>query len=292
MSSAAYTTLDVPVQGGALAVGAWGEQSAPVVAAVHGITANHLSFGPLAAALPEFRVVAPDLRGRGRSTGLPGPWGMDRHAADVAAVIEAVGAPVLLLGHSMGGFVASALVRRFPGLVRGLLLVDGGLPLRLPPGLDADEATALTLGPALQRLSMTFPSRSAYLDFWRPHPALQEDWSPAIEAYLEYDLTGTAPELRSSVSSEAVAADSADLYARPPDEKVLGRFAGPAQMIVMTKGLLGQPPGIYGTEDLAMWRSRLPAMRIESVPNLNHYTILLASEGAERVAASVRELTS
>ncbi|MFZ5850408.1 MAG: alpha/beta fold hydrolase, partial [Actinomycetota bacterium] len=76
----AYRTLDVPVDGGTLRVGVWGE-AGPVVLAVHGITANHRTWDLVADRLPDVRLVAPDLRGRGRSATLPGPFGMARHAA-------------------------------------------------------------------------------------------------------------------------------------------------------------------------------------------------------------------
>jgi lipase len=275
----------VDVDGGRLAAGEWAGDG-PTVVAVHGISSNHLSFAVLADALPDARLVAPDLRGRARSAGLPGPWGMDRHAADVAALVDAVGGPVLLLGHSTGAFVAAAVVRRYPGLVRGLVLVDGGLPFRLPEGVTVEQATAQTLGPALDRLRMTFPSRSAYLDFWRPHPALKDDWSEAIEDYLTYDLVGEPPELRSSVSAEAVIQDAADQQASP--ENVLGTYAGPARMLVVPRDLLDRPPGLYPDGDLEPWRSRLPGLVIERVPDLNHYTILLRPAGAARVAETLR----
>ena len=46
---------------------------------------------------------------------LPGPWGIDRHAEDVAGLITAsTSGKVVLVGHSMGGFVAAALVGGFP----------------------------------------------------------------------------------------------------------------------------------------------------------------------------------
>jgi len=87
-----YRIHDVPVEGGFLRVGEWGpvDQVAPTVIAVHGITGSHLAWAWIAEAMPEVRVIAPDLRGRGRSAGLPGPYGMARHAADLEAVIDAL----------------------------------------------------------------------------------------------------------------------------------------------------------------------------------------------------------
>ena len=135
--SSSYRPISATVEGGRLHGGEWNPTGATTVVAVHGITANHRNFALLAEALPRHRLLAPDLRGRGASRTLPGPWGIDRHAEDVARLITASGrAPVVLLGHSMGGFVTTALVRKFPDLVSGLLLVDGGLPFPLPQGIE------------------------------------------------------------------------------------------------------------------------------------------------------------
>lgn len=279
----------VEVDGGLLAGGAWGPADAPVVVLVHGITSTHLSLAVVARALPEFRVVAPDLRGRGRSRQLPGPYGMVRHAADVAALIESVGGPVVLAGHSMGAFVAAELSRSRPDLVAGLVLADGGLPLVPPAGATVADAVAATLGPALQRLQLTFPSRAAYLDFWRPHPALRADWNADVEAYLDYDLVGVEPELHSSVVADVVPQDSAELFRRPPGDDVLAGYDGPVRLLWVDKGLLGAAPGLYPPEQQAYWRDRLgERLPIETVPDLNHYTLVLRPEGAERVAAAIR----
>jgi pimeloyl-ACP methyl ester carboxylesterase len=290
--SSSYRSLSVAVDGGRLHGGEWNPSGATTVVAVHGITANHRNFALLAAALPQHRLLAPDLRGRGASRTLPGPWGIDRHAEDVAALITgSAQGPVVLVGHSMGGFVAAALARRFPDLVSGLLLVDGGLPLSLPPGIDVDKVIEQTLGPALTRLQQTFPSREAYRRFWQAHPALREAWSDAIADYVDYDLVGSPPELRSSVSLQAVMEDARDQYQDSDTADVLGGFSGPTRLLAVSRGLLNQKPGIYPTEELARWRSRLPSLIIEEVPQLNHYTIMLDPTGAERVAACVGALT-
>jgi lipase len=197
----------------------------------------------------------------------------------------------VLVGHSMGGFVAAALARRFPDLVSSLLLVDGGLPFPLPQGMDADQAIAATLGPALQRLQMTFPSRDAYHRFWQAHPAFREAWSEAVADYVDYDLVGDPPELRSSVSAQAVRQDGRDQFEDPDTADVLGGFSGPARLLVVSRGLLDQPPGLYPAKELVRWRSRVPSLTIDEVPELNHYTIMLHPSGAARVAAAVGMLS-
>src|SRR4051794_5159160 len=83
-----------PLHGGDLVVLRWpsARPDAPLAVLVHGITANALSWARVGPALAEeFEVVAPDLRGRARSAGLPGPYGIERHAEDVDVLLRAFG---------------------------------------------------------------------------------------------------------------------------------------------------------------------------------------------------------
>ncbi len=111
--------------------------------AVHGITASAMelaSRGP--ASVRGWTLVAPDLSGRGAAAGLPGPYGLRRHAEDVCALVRArqTGSGAVLVGHSMGAFVALLAAAAEPGLFRKLVLVDGGLPFPSPPeGVDVDD---------------------------------------------------------------------------------------------------------------------------------------------------------
>ena len=61
-----------------------------------------------------------DLRGRGDSDKPDAPYGFTEHARDVAAAMRAMGlGPSIVVGHSMGAFVATALAAQDPGLVSG-----------------------------------------------------------------------------------------------------------------------------------------------------------------------------
>src|SRR5271166_2881061 len=181
---------DVAVAGGTLRVLSFG--TGPVQAiAVHGITANASCWRPVARALPEaYTLHAVDLRGRGHSAVLPGPYGFDQHAADLRAVALALALdqPVLV-GHSLGAYIALLAADAYPDLFGGLLLIDGGLPMPVPPGADLDQVIAASLGPAIARLTQSFASADAYLDFWRAHPALATGWNDDIEHYVRYDIT-------------------------------------------------------------------------------------------------------
>lgn len=99
--------------------------------ALHGVTGHGGRFRALAERqLAGYRVLAPDLRGHGRSTALP-PWTLERHAEDVLAVIEARGlGSATVVGHSYGGVVALHLARLAPRRVRSLLLLDPAVCVR------------------------------------------------------------------------------------------------------------------------------------------------------------------
>ena len=71
------------------------------------------------------RVITPDLRGHGRSQVAPGPFTMEQHADDLAALLDHLRVRhAVVAGLSMGGYVAFAFWRRYPERVRGLILAD------------------------------------------------------------------------------------------------------------------------------------------------------------------------
>jgi lipase len=287
-----YKTFDVSVPGGTLRVGSWGD-GAEVIVAAHGLTGTHLNFQALADHLGQnVTLVAPDLRGRGRSDAVGGPYGMTAHADDIVAVLDRLGVRrATVLGHSMGGFVAVVAADRHPDRVRDVVLVDGGLPLQLAhlAALPVEEVVRAVTGPALDRLRMTFPSIEAYLDYWRRHPALADDWNGYIEASYTYDLVGEPPELRSSVREEAVLEDSASELRSGDVEAALRRFAKPVVLVRAPLGIFNQEPPLYPDPVVVAARARIPQLADLVVPGVNHYTILLSERGAKAAGQVVRE---
>jgi lipase len=280
--------LNVAVDGGDLRVLQWGTGKR-VAVAVHGITASGMSWQAVARHMPsDWSLVAPDLRGRGHSRDLPGPYGLDSHARDVVAVLRHFGGRPVLAGHSMGAYIALLARDAHPELVRRLVLVDGGLPLPVPDGADLDAILDTTLGPAIARLGQTFPSTEAYLDFWRAHPALADHWSPDVEAYVRYDLTGEPGQLRSRAVGDAVRADGRDVLAGKPFADALERLTKPTPLLTAPAGMFGAPPPLIAPEVIAAWTERVPALRPQVIPEMNHYTIMFEKEGAAAVSVAIR----
>jgi lipase len=279
--------LDVAVDGGRLRVLVWGS-GRRVAVAVHGITASAMSWQAVARQMPpDWTLAAPDLRGRGHSGHLPGPHGLDRHAADVTAVLRHFSGRPVLAGHSMGAYVALLAHDAHPRLAKRVVLVDGGLPLPLPDGVEPERALEASLGPAISRLRQTFPDTEAYLDFWRAHPALAGHWTADVEAYVRYDLTGEAGSLRSRAVEEAVRTDSRDVLAYKPFADALSRLTKPTWLLTAPAGFFGAPPGLLPPELVTEWQRRVPQLRPQLVPDVNHYTILFDSRAAATVARAI-----
>jgi lipase len=287
-----YRTVDVSVPGGDLRVGVWEgtTDAAPTVLLIHGVTASHLSWPFVAQRLPEVRVVAPDLRGRGRSNDLSGPAGLAAHARDMVAVLDVLGVErAVVVGHSMGAFVALVLGDLYPERVSRVVLVDGGLPLDLPAGMGTDDIIRLVLGPTAERLAMRFASVEAYLDFWRAHPAFRRDWTPELEAYLAYDLVGAEPDLRPATSYETLEEDSIDQNTGGAIADALARLRHPTVLLTAERGLLDQVPALYARERIPALARDYPGLQHVAVPDVNHYTIAMSERGADAVATVVRE---
>jgi pimeloyl-ACP methyl ester carboxylesterase len=157
-----------------------GDPTAPPVVLLHGLSSarttyvavvEHLVGGPVANGWVQ--VVNVDLRGHGESSHAPtiDAYDVGGYADDVTAVIEHVDAgAALLVGHSLGGVVATAVARRRPDLVRRLLLED-------PPLFEGDDERRATspvasLFPMFVAAVREYQQRQAevaeYIDLLRP----------------------------------------------------------------------------------------------------------------------------
>ncbi|QAY74427.1 alpha/beta hydrolase [Agromyces protaetiae] len=285
-----YETFGAPVAGGALAGGEWrADASGPALLAVHGITASHRAWDLVAEELDDVRIVAPDLRGRGRSNALPAPYRLVDHADDLARVLDDRGIDrALVVGHSMGAFVSVRFAERHPDRVAGLVLIDGGLPLPPPAGIAPEDVPQAVLGPAVERLSMRFDTASEYIGFWRRHPGLGPYWNDAIEDYVRYDLDGVAPELRSASNADAVGVNALELDGSAGYLDALAALVPPLDFVRAERGLLDQPEPLYPSAAADDWARRLPALRVHEAPDVNHYTILMTEAGLQHITPVLR----
>jgi lipase len=288
----------ISVRGGALNLARAGppaDAAAGVALAVHGITASLMAWRSVARELcgrGPVCLLAPDLRGRGRSATLPGPYGMSAHVADLLAVLDHAGVPqAVVVGHSLGAHIAARLAADHPARVASLVLIDGGLPV--PQQLDGeDEELEAAAMPAVDRMDEPAASADTYLARWRRHPALASTWNADVEAYARYDMAHDDSGARCVVSEEAVMADSFDLMLDGTTRRAIERVPVPIRLLHAPRGVFDEHQPVIAPSSLQWLRSERPDTRVELVPDVNHYTLLLGDgPGPARVAAAITEAT-
>jgi lipase len=284
------TLLEVPVNGGTLHTARAGpppDAAECVVLAAHGVTASLMTWRTVARELDErVCLLAPDLRGRGRSATLPGPYGMAAHVADLIGVLDHVGAPsAILMGHSMGAYIVARLAAENPERAAGVVMLDAGLPFPRPddPGEMLDSAVAN----AIMRLGITFASADQYVEGWRAHPAFAHAWDDDIEAYARYDLVEDGRLARCVASAEAVRADSKDIVLDDVTRTAFDQVRAPVHLLRAERGLFDDDP-LIPADDLHAFAAAHPSVRVEEVADVNHYTLIMGnSPGPSRVAAAI-----
>jgi lipase len=120
----------------------WGDASHPALLCLHGVTAHGERYRRLALEgwAATFHVVAPDLRGHGRS-GYEPPWTFETHVADLVDTIDALGIEQAdWVGHSFGGRLLLELANAHPERIRRLVLLDPAIQLLPHVALNSAEA--------------------------------------------------------------------------------------------------------------------------------------------------------
>ena len=269
----------------------------PFVLLLHGISSHHLSWAPVVRELldraPAAQVLAVDLRGRGASNGIGGPYGIAHHVEDAVAVLDAAGASrAVVAGHSMGAWAAVRMAVEHPARVSAAILVDGGVSGAQPPGVrdDPDAVLDAVLGPAVARLRMTFAAPEDYVDFWRAHPAFADGrFNADVEAYARYDLEGEPGALESRAREAAVRTDGRDLLLDEPTRSAAGAAAVPLTLLRAERGLLHDAPFLEAAT-VEAFRAAQPVAEVVEMPGVNHYTATLGSGAAAVAGAIARRL--
>lgn len=139
-------------------IGFWRGGSGPPLLLVHGTTADHSRWAPIVPRLEQhFTVYAVDRRGRGGSSDAP-EHDIMREAEDMAAVVEAIGEPSFVLGHSYGGICsleASLLTDKVARLILYEPPIPTGLP-QYPPGIPDRIQTLVDDGKSEAGLELFF----------------------------------------------------------------------------------------------------------------------------------------
>ena len=253
----------------------------PVVFAVHGFSGNAWSWTAVARHLGgRVGLVAIDLRGRGLSHDVDGPFGIRQHADDIAAVVRRLNAsPAVVAGHSMGAYVALAAAERHHHDVADIVLIDGGVPIRVPDDVDPNERLDELLGIEVDQLGRVWPDRVAYRSRWTEHPAFSDMMSPEVERYALSDLVECDGGFRSRVSERGVRIDGIELLVDAELSSMLERRQG-THIVVAETGADAAPPPLVDDDTIAAFAQH----RWRRVPDTNHYSVLLGEPGAAAVA--------
>ena len=188
----------------------WGDPAAPPVLCLHGVMGHGGRYRRLAEErLTHFRVLAPDLRGHGRSGWEP-PWTIAQHVVDLRETLEAAGIErATVIGHSFGGRLTLELTA--VGLAERIVLLDP--VVWVPPAI------------MLERAEQARHERSfAHEDEARAERA---ELSPLAaresidEEFREHLVPGDDGRLRFRYSQAAVVAALGELSQRPPDWELL-----------------------------------------------------------------------
>jgi lipase len=266
-----------------LAIGRAGEGPDPVIC-LHGITAQHRAFNAASRYLgPSRGLVGVDLRGRGDSGKPESGYGLEAHAFDVVRVLDHLGLQdAVLLGHSMGAFVALKTALSSPDRVRALVLLDGGWPRveSSPEEMteeEREEAAALEegLARAFKRLDMVFESPEAYLGFWFPDRGLtMDDLPPDLADYYLYDLGEVDGGYNPKASRAAAEEDSPSVASASPTAEEMSGVACPVALVRASQGFFPDSDPLISEEARDVMVQTLD-VRIEILlEGANHYTML------------------
>jgi lipase len=186
----------------------WGDRSAPPLVCLHGVTAHGRRFRRLAedGLARRFRVVAPDLRGHGRSEWEP-PWRLETHVADLLETLTDLDVDrAIFIGHSFGGRLILELAARAPELVERAILLDPAI--HLLPHVALDNAEDQRRDRVYESVDEAVRERIAG-DPGNPAEMVEEDMREHLEP-------GRDGRLRPRYSQACVVALYAELATEPP----------------------------------------------------------------------------
>jgi pimeloyl-ACP methyl ester carboxylesterase len=225
---------------------------APIVL-LHGFPFSREMWEPQIAALrSSYRVIAPDLRGHGKSPAPDGIYSMDEMADDVIELLDRLrlDGPVIVGGLSMGGYVALSLVARWPGRVRGLMLLDTRAAPDSPDAAQKREETAqavLAAGNPADLVEALVPRLFSATTLKR-HPERVERLRTFMNATT---ATGVAAALRG-------------MAIRPDRRADLARIKAPALVLVGEDDVISPPSE---ARELA---AAIPNARLAIIPEAGH----------------------
>ena len=253
----------------------WGEADLPVLVAVHGLTRNGLDFEPLASRIAaQWRVVAPDVVGRGESDRLPVPTAYDysTYVADMAAVIASTGADAVdWLGTSMGGIIGMMLASMPGSPIRRLVLNDVG---------------AVVAREGLERIAGYAGSTASWPDFESAYAAIRPNTLPfgPMDDSQRRRFVETGLRRRDDGSYEPNCDPGIAWALRdvPAQDVVLWQIWNAIRCPVLV--LRGAESDLLRCETVEEMQARGPGCDVHEVPGVGHTPALMDDETTRVIA--------
>jgi pimeloyl-ACP methyl ester carboxylesterase len=247
----------------------------PSLVLLHGLSANAACFGGLIGAglSPSFRVIAPDLRGRGKTDKPATGYMMADHARDVVGLLDALGLErVILGGHSFGGYLAIYMAAHFPERVEKLIVIDAAITL--------NPRVGELLKPSLDRLTRVSSSVDAYLAEARGAPHLAGYWDADIERYFRAEIQENADGTAQAATSAMAIGQALQGVASEPWLEWVAAVRQPTLLLNATGpyGPVGTP-ALVEPEYAQQTAAAFADVRYVQVPG-NHMTMVFGPAAA------------
>ena len=257
----------------------WEGSLGPILC-VHGITANCRCWDVLADVLaPQYRVLAMDLRGRGRSEKPDEGYSLETHLRDMNGLMDDLGIDrAVVMGHSLGAFIGLAFAAQYPERVNRLILIDGGGDLSQE---QIDQVFA-GIKPALDRLQHVFPSVETYLETMRQAPFIQP-WSPATETYFRYEIEATDDGVRTNIQPSHIAEEAGNIR-QVKFDAFYPQVQCPVLILRAPLGLLSENDILLPEDVIERMIREIPDARRFDVNGMNHYGIVFQPHEARNQA--------
>jgi pimeloyl-ACP methyl ester carboxylesterase len=241
--------------------------AAPVVVCLHGLTRNSRDFEDLAAHLaPRYRVIVPDVRGRGLSARDPKfmNYQIPVYLGDLQRLLAGLGATrIAIIGTSMGGLMAMVLAAMQPTLLSGIVLNDVG-PEVDPAGLERIRGYVGKSAPVRDWPGAVAQVRLVYGSAW---PGLDDArWEKLARASFRADAHGVPqPD-----SDPLIAEPLKDTSKAAPDLWPL--WGAIAKVPILA--IRGAQSDILSAATLARMQREKPDLRTLEVANRGHVPLL------------------
>lgn len=231
-----------------------GKGRKPALLLIHGFPLDHRLWAAQLRSLATLtHVIAPDLRGHGRSAVTPGPLTMAQHADDLAALLDHLQITQAIVGGlSMGGYIALAFWRRHPERIRALVLADTRAePDSVVARLGRDAAAA--------RVQQTGVA------------ALAEEMLPKLLApgsLANPKIVDAARALMAAQPVAGIVGALAGLRDREDSRPLLATITVPTLVVV------GEADAITPPADAVALAAGIPGARLVTIPGAGHLSPL------------------